>query len=73
VLSGRGLLDGRATRSEESYQVWCVYLSVNKGPHREALSPLGLSNYEKNVNKTCVDNTEYLLITERNSKFGVDT
>ena len=28
LLSGRGLCVGLITRPEESYRVWCVYLSV---------------------------------------------
>ena len=46
VLSGRGHRDGRITRPEETYRVWCI-LSVIEEYHRGGLDPLRLSRHAK--------------------------
>jgi hypothetical protein len=56
VLSGRGFCDGSIARPEESYRMWCVYLSViSKLQRCGGLGPLWLSSHEKKtyVNLSC--------------------
>ena len=57
VLSGRGLCDELITRTEESYQVWCLSL-ISKTQQWEGLGPLGgcwswkKKSVHRNIEKT---------------------
>jgi len=49
VLLCRGLCDGRITRLEEPYGVWCAWVWYRNFNNEDALAHLGLLNYAQNI------------------------